>query len=110
MPTCGPLSILFPAMKHWGPPRRQGLGSHYAHMWAISAFVPVQSIGDPRDGRGCVATMPTCGPLFILSPAMKHWGSPRRQGLGSHCAHMWATFYFVPCYEALGTPETAGVR
>ena len=29
-----------------------GLGSHYAHMWAIYDFVPVQSIGDPRDGRG----------------------------------------------------------
>ena len=54
--------------------------------------------------------MPTCGPFLILSPAMKPWGPPRRQGLGSHSAHMWATFYFVPRYEALGTPETAGVR
>ena len=68
MLTCGPLSILSPAMKHWGPPRRQGLGSHCAHMWAISDFVPVQSIGDP----------------------------PRRQGLGSHYADMWAKSDFVP--------------
>ena len=54
--------------------------------------------------------MPTCGPFLILSPAMKHWGPPRRQGLGSHYAHMWAISDFVPRYEALGTPETAGVR
>ena len=54
--------------------------------------------------------MPTCGPFLLLSPAMKHWGPPRWQGLGSHCAHMWATSYFVPRYEALGTPETVGVR
>ena len=68
-------------MKRWGPPIRQGLGSHYAHMWAISAFVPVQSIGDPRDGRGYVATMLTGGLFLILSPC-----------------------------RALGIPETAGVR
>ena len=79
MPTCGPLPILSPPMRH---PRRQGLGSHYAHMWAISDFVL----------------------------AMKHWGPPRWQGLGSHCAHMWATFDFVPRYEALGTPEMAQLR
>ena len=79
MPTCGPFLLVSPwraletpelaviryplcphvrhfcfcpRAEHWGPPKRQGLGSHYAHMWAISAFVPVQSIGDPRDGRG----------------------------------------------------------
>ena len=52
MPTWGPFLLLSPAMKHWGPPRWQGLGSHYAHMWAIYAFVPAQSIGDPRDGTG----------------------------------------------------------
>ena len=81
MLTCGPLPILSPAMTHGGPPRRQGLGSHYAHMWAIFAFVPVQSIWDPRESRGEVATMPTCGPFLLL----------------------------FPC-RALGTPETAGVR
>ena len=57
------------------------LGSHCAHMWAISDSVPVLSIGDPRDGRGQVATVRTCGPFLILSPC-----------------------------RALGTPETAGVR
>ena len=31
-------------------------------------FSSVESIGDPRDGRGYVATLPTCGPFLILSP------------------------------------------
>ena len=79
MPTCGPFLLLSPGRalgtpktaviryplcphvghfcfclraEHWEPRRQQGLGSHYAHMWAISAFLPVQSIGDPRDGKG----------------------------------------------------------
>ena len=43
LPTCGPLLILFPTLKRWGP----------------------------LDGRGYVATRPTCGPLLILSPALK---------------------------------------
>ena len=63
------------------PPRRQGLGSHFAPKWAISDYVPVQGIGNPRVGRGWVATVPTCAPFLIL----------------------------FPC-GALGTPGTAGVR
>ena len=47
----------------------------------------------PRGGRGYVATLPTSGPLLILSPALKRRGSPRRQGLCSHLAHKWATWY-----------------
>ena len=34
-----------------------------------------------------LATLPTCGPLLILSPALRRWGPPRRQGLCSHLAH-----------------------
>ena len=41
-----------PRAQQWGPPRRQGLGSHCAHMWPNSNFVPMQSIEDPREGRG----------------------------------------------------------
>ena len=44
--------------------------------------------------------MLTCGPLPILSPAMKRSGRPIQQGLGSQAAHLWATAYFVPRYEA----------
>ena len=31
--------------------------------------------------------MPTCGPFLILS-LCRALGTPRRQGLGSHCAHI----------------------
>ena len=46
-------------------------------------------VGDPG-GRGYVATRPTCGPLLILSPALKRWGPPTRQGLCSQSAHLWS--------------------
>ena len=36
-----------------------------------------------------------------LSPALNHWGPPGGMGC---VAHLWATFDFVPCSEALGTP------
>ena len=66
-----------PRAERWGAEGRPTC----AHMWATSEFVVVQSIGDPRDGKGYVAGVPTRGPFLILSP-----------------------------YRALGTPETAGVR
>ena len=105
-------------------------------MWAISDFVLVQSIGDPRDGRGKVASMPTCGPFLILSAkqsignprdgrcslatvptcgpflilsSCRALGTPKTAGLGSHCAHMWAISDFV-LVQSIGDPETAGVR
>ena len=31
------------------------------------------------------------------------------QGLCSHLAHLWATSDFVPCCEAVGIPQAAGV-
>ena len=40
LPICGPLLILFPALKRWGPPSRQVLCSQMAHLWAIVEFVP----------------------------------------------------------------------
>ena len=43
-----------------------------------------------------VATRPTCGPRLMLSPAVKCWEPPRRQGLCSHLAHLW------PCWWPLG--------
>ena len=42
------------------------------------------------DSRGCVANLPTCGPLLILSPALRRWGPPRQQGLCSQSALLWA--------------------
>ena len=76
LPTCGPLLNLPPALKRWGPPKRQGLCSHVAHSWATSDSAP-------------------------RSEAV---GTPKRQGLFSHLAHLWATSYSAPRSEAVGTP------
>ena len=81
MPTCGPPLILPPALKRWGPPRRQGLCSHLAHLWAT----------------------------FVLPPTMKRWGSPWRQGLCSHLAHLCATYDCAPHSEAVGIPQRGKV-
>ena len=40
LPTCGPPVILPPALKQWGPPKRQGLCSHLAHLCTTSDFAP----------------------------------------------------------------------
>ena len=56
-----------------------------------------------------MATLPTSGPLLILPPTVKRWGSPRRQGLRSHVAHKLATSDFAYRSEAEGMPEAAGV-
>ena len=69
--------ILPPALKRWGPPRRQGLCSYLAHLWA------------------------TCD----SPPALQRWGPLRRQGLCSHVVHLWATSDFASRSEAVGTPE-----
>ena len=94
-PICGPLLILPPALKGWGHPRWHGLCSHIAHLWANSNYAP-RSGGDPLGGRVYVATLPTCGPLLILPPALKRWGSPGRQGLCSHLTHLWVTYDCAP--------------
>ena len=41
----------------------------------------------------------------MLPLALKRWGPPRRQGLCSHLAHLWATFDAAPRSEAVGTPQ-----
>ena len=76
------------------------------HMWAISAFVPVLSIADPRDGMGQGATVPTCGPLLILSPCGA-LGAHETAGVGSQCAHMWAISDFVLVLN-IGDPRGGG--
>ena len=92
-PTCGPLLILSPALKHWGAPGREALCSHEAYMWpvcdlaprpealgrcrwerlcsrqaqlwAISNWSATRSVADPPNGMGNVATRPPCWPLVI---------------------------------------------
>ena len=46
---------------------------------------------------------------FDSAPRSKAVGTPRRQGLCSHLAHLWATSDFAPRSEAVGTPQAAGV-
>ena len=81
LPTCGQLLILPPALKGWGPPRRQGLCSHLAHLWATSDSAPRSEAEEV----------------------------PQRQGLCSHLAHLRATSDSAPRSEAEGTPQAAGV-
>ena len=51
-------------------------------------------------GRDYVATRPTCGPPLILSPALKRWGPPRRQGLCS-----WHRCWPWPCQDSFLEPD-----
>ena len=49
LPTCGPPLILPPALKRWGPPRRQGLCGHLAHLWATCDSAPrSEEVGTPQ--------------------------------------------------------------
>ena len=50
------------------------------------------------------ANLPSCVPLLILSPALKRWGSPKREASCSQAAHLQATADFVPRSKVLGTP------
>ena len=102
--------VLSPALKCWGPTRRQGLYSQSAHLWAHCDFVPCfEALGTP-EGRGYVANLPTCAPILILSPASKLRGSPRKQGLCSQSVYVWATANLDPqLVVVLATPKTIGV-
>ena len=70
---------------------QRGAKSEVAHKWARWLHHPCR-LGDPHcfkaggqnqtwptSGQD-VATLPTCGPLLILSRALKRWGSLRQQG------------------------------
>ena len=70
LPKCGPILILFPVLKQWGPP--------IAHVWATCDLVPSSQVLQIRDdGKRGVTNLPTCGSLLILSPALKRWGPPK---------------------------------
>ena len=53
-------------------------GKH-SHNWPTKGRMGY-TIPDPPKGRGDIANLPTCGPLLTLSPAVKHWRAPKRQG------------------------------
>ena len=110
LPTSGPLLILPPPLKLWVPPRREGLCSHLAHLWATSdSFPGYAAVGTSLGDKGYVGTLPTFGPPPILPPARKRWGLPRPQGLCRHLAHLWATSDSASPSEAMGTPQAGGV-
>ena len=49
LPTCGPPLMLPSARKRRGPPWRQGLCSHHAHLWATSDYAPrSEAAGTPH--------------------------------------------------------------
>ena len=52
--TCGPSLILPSALKHWGPPRQQGLCSHVSNLWATSDFVPCCEVFRTRQAAGVI--------------------------------------------------------
>ena len=68
----------------WGPPKRQGLCSHWTHQWTIYTiriFLPaMKSWGQPIRQRS-VATPLTIRPLLKVFPALYIWGSPKREAL-----------------------------
>ena len=95
----GSLEVALPPtsslMSSWNPPRRQGLGSHVAWVWALYAFlppaqhwtpprmkvlfchaikwalygfVPVLSIGHFQDGKHYLAILHRIGPFMLSSP------------------------------------------
>ena len=68
--TSGRIGYLTPTVLESPTASERGAKSEVAHKCG----------GDTRYGRGEVATLPTCGPLLILPPALKRWGSPKRQG------------------------------
>ena len=104
----GPL-ILPPALKRWGSPRRQGLCSHLADLWAPWNSAPrSKAVGTPRP-QGLCSRLAHCWATTESAPRCEAVGTPRRQGLCSHLAHLWATSDFFPRSEALGTPQVAGV-
>ena len=48
LPIYGPLLVLSPSLKRWGPPRWQGLCSQSAHLWVNSDLVPrFEALGTP---------------------------------------------------------------
>ena len=49
------------------------------------------------------------GHLCFCPPALKRWGPPRRPGLCSHLAHLWATSDAAPRSEAVGSTQAVGV-
>ena len=124
-PTCGPLLILFralkcsgldgklyvanllhgevliissPSVRRRGPTRPQGVCSPFPTFWPSLMLYPALKRWGPPDGGlpGFVANVPLFGPMLISSPPLTCWGPPRRRSVCSQCAHFWATIHILP--------------
>ena len=79
-------------------------------MGKVATQAPCRLGGPHHFGAGGrISTLPICGPLLIPPPALKRWAPPRRHGLCSHLAHLWATSDSATRSEAVGTPQAAAV-
>ena len=64
LPTFGPPLILPHALKRWGPPKRQGLCSHLAHLCATSDSPPrSEAVGTPQ----------AVGVMYLPCPIVGHF-------------------------------------
>ena len=79
-PTCGPFLILSRGVKLCGPPSSRGYASTWPNYEALLILSPaMKRWGLPRrQGLRYVATRPTCLPLLISFPALKRFGPPRQ--------------------------------
>ena len=105
MPNGVPHLILSTALKALGTPKMEGVMLPLGPIVCLCLFCPpLFSGGVPLNGKVYAATSFNYAPLLILFPSLKRWGPPRRQGLCSYHAHLWATAGFVPSYEVSGIP------
>ena len=108
--TCGPPLIPASDLKQWGPWRRHGLCSRPAHLWAtLDSTACFEAVEIPPDGRGYVATRPTCGLPLLLPPTLKQLAPPEWQGLCFHPAHLWGTSHSAPSSIVVVIHQAAGV-
>ena len=111
LPTCGPPLIMPPVLSRGDPPGGRGYVATLPTCGPPVILPPppplCEAVGTPLGGKGYVATLPTCGPLLLVSPALKRLGPPKRKGLCSHLAHLWATCDSAPCCEAVRPPKAA---
>ena len=99
-----------PRSKAVGTPHAEGLCSRIAHLWATSDSAPrSEAVGTPRGSKGHVATLPTCGPLLILPPALKRWGPHMRKGYVAALPTCGPLVILPAALKRWGLPEAARV-
>ena len=67
-----------------------------------------EALGNPLDGTGDVAKLPTCGPLLILSPTLKRWGPLDGRGDVAKLPTCGPLLILSPTLERLGPPRRQG--